>query len=186
MHIAFMVNLLGLILLCDFRQIGLYYQNEKNKKKFARNEKQLINFMIQDFLELEKNQIERSINEKNVQDYWEKLTSILYPDTFWMDEIEPEDLENTNIGELILNFHVVLKPLWDQFKTALIDYTHNVIPERESTQVLKQSVQNDGKASALFEYKDLLLQSDHAYRQQFYDIGLHLKVYPFIPPTLNK
>ena len=100
----------------------------KSSKKITPKTKKLINFLVQDFLETDAEQIEGIAGDvKRAEDYWNKLVALLIDNGFWMDELGSEDMENIDHGRLIVEYHALLKPMWDQFKIALLDYKNEII-----------------------------------------------------------
>ena len=147
----------------------------KNTKKIRPKSKKLLNFLVQDFLEINATRIKEIIDDERIaEDCWNKLVAILFDNQFWMDELEPEDMENIDHARLITEYHDLLKPMWDQFKAALINYNNEIIPSKEKAQALERDIEND-KSTEYYQYKDLLRQSDHAYREQFYDMTVQFK-----------
>lgn len=159
----------------------------KNTKKITPKTKKLINFLVQDFLEPDAELMkEIAGDEQKAEDYWNKLVATLFDNGFWMDEPDPDDMENIDHGRLIAEYHALLKPMWDQFKIALLDYKNEIVPSREEARALDRNIENFTNTE-YYQYKDLLRLSDHAHRERFYDMTMQFK-FSFDPgyPTFYK
>ena len=142
----------------------------KNTKKITPKTKKLINFLVQDFLQTDSEHIKGIAGDaQKAEDYWNKLVTLLFDNGFWMDELDPEDMENIDHGRLIVEYHALLKPMWDQFKIALLDYKNEIVPSREKARALERDIENL-TTTEYYQYKVLLMQSDYAHRERFYNI----------------
>jgi hypothetical protein len=108
---------------------------EKRKmaqKKFESARKKDLEYLVEEFLEKNWASIAKHLKKKAVKahDTTVKLNSILFKETFWMDELYEEDLEGTDFVRVLYNSHSLLKPLWNQIKKALFDYKEKIIPAR--------------------------------------------------------
>ncbi|WP_319406211.1 hypothetical protein [uncultured Desulfosarcina sp.] len=147
----------------------------KNPKKITPKTKKLVQFLVQDFLEADAELIKGIAgDEQKTEDYWNNLVAILFDNAFWMDQLDPEDMGNIDHGRSIVEYHALLKPMWDQFKVALLDYKNEIIPSRDKAQALDRDIENL-RSTEYYQYKDLLRQSDHAHRERFYDMTVQFK-----------
>jgi ACT domain-containing protein len=127
-------------------------------------------------LEIDESHIKGIANDKIIDDkYWNNLTTIFFDNEFWMDQLDHEEIVNIDKRQLVLEYHELLKPLWEQFKASLIDYKNEIIPMRKSIKTLSKVIEVD-KSTEYYKYKDLLKQSNIQFREQFYDITVNLKV----------
>jgi hypothetical protein len=111
---------------------------------------------------------------QKAEDCWNKLVALLFDNGFWMDELDSEDMENIDYGRLIVEYHALLKPMWDRFKIALLHYKNEITPSREKARTLERDIENV-TTTEYYQYKDLLKQSDHAHRERFYDMTVQFK-----------
>jgi len=147
----------------------------RNTKKITPKTKKLINFLVQDFLETDSEHIKWIAGDaQKAEDCWNKLVALLFDNGFWMDELDSEDMENIDHVRLIVEYHALLKPMWDQFKIALLDYKNEIVPSREKARALERDIENL-TSTEYYQYKDLLRQSDHAHRERFYDMTVQFK-----------
>lgn len=144
---------------------------KKHKKKLDSAEKKGLKFLVEDFLERNGSAILKRIKDSPDEGkiLWDELVRVLLKDSFWMDEVDQEDLNGTDFGKLVLEYHRSLNPIWQQIKTALFDFKYRVVPERGKTSVCKKGVGSDA-SSILSQYKDLLNQDTVIDWEQFYDI----------------
>ena len=149
---------------------------KKNEKKLAPKTKKLIKFLVERYLEVSLEELRTTMdNEKVVDQYWQNLSQALFSGGFWMDEPDPEDMNNTDYKALVIEYHELLKPLWEQFKIGLFDYQNVVVPERELSLAIIRNPESLKKAE-LDEYRDLYIQSDRSLEEKFYDVMVQLKV----------
>ena len=149
---------------------------KKNTKKIKSETKKLVQFLVQDFLELDPTELEVITGDENkIDDYWDLLVAVLFGDEFWMDKVDPEDMRIINKRQLIIEYHELLKPLWEQFKTAFVNYKNLIVPIRNKISDLETNIEKNN-STEYFKYKDLLKTSDIAIHEKFYDISLHFKV----------
>jgi len=149
---------------------------KKNEKKLSSGEKKSLRFLIEDFLEKESTEISSIIkNPVDAHKLWDQFEVILFKDTFWMDEVEPEDINGTDFEKLILNYHELLKPVWDKLKESIFDYKYRIIPEREKLVKFRKKKEKDVK-SVLYEYRDLLNQDCVIDWEKYYNIDIKITV----------
>jgi hypothetical protein len=149
---------------------------KKNIKKVSPDRKKQVQFLVQDFLEVDLSELEAVIDDENkIDHYWETLIAVLIGAEFWMDEIDQEEMRNINKRELTIEYHELLKPLWEQFKLHLLDYRNYIVPSRSKIKELRENIK-DKNSTCYAKYKDLLKTSDIAIHEKFYDISLHIKV----------
>ena len=103
----------------------------ENRKKITPADKKLLKFLIEDYLEVDEEELKARIEDNEKIDYyWKELLPFLERDTFRQEHPDQEDIDNSNKSEVILEHHKVLKSLWDQFKISLIDHRDKFTPER--------------------------------------------------------
>jgi hypothetical protein len=153
-------------------------------EKISKPMRNQLRFLVEEFLEKSGPDIAAKTGGHGdvAKTMWEQLEGTLFANTFWMDEVEPEDMTEIDYEKLIKDYHAVLKPIWDQFRDNLFDYKYSIIPERSGLQKLRETIDRD-KASPIYEYKELLKQQDTALDlEKFYDIALKKS---FKPGTLT-
>jgi hypothetical protein len=146
---------------------------KKSEKKMSASTRKSLQFIIESFLEKSATEILQRLtdNPQLINTLWEQLEDILFKDIFWMDENEKSDRDKIDFMKLVMEYHSILKPLWDQFKEALFDYKYRVEPERNKTRLMRERVDNEITAP-FSEYKDLILQDTVLDREQFYDLRI--------------
>jgi hypothetical protein len=156
----------------------------KKTKKISKPVRDQLRFLVEEFLEKSGLDIAAKTGGHGdaAKTMWKQLEGTLFANTFWMDEIDREDMTEIDYEKLIKDYHAVLKPIWDQFRDNLFDYKYSIIPERSGLQKLRETIDRD-KASPIYEYKELLKQQDTALDlEKFYDIALKKS---FKPGTLT-
>ena len=142
------------------------------KKKLSSHGKQDLKFLIEDFLEKKSSELSTLIGPPgDAEEFWNKINAVLSRDTFWMDEVEPEDKTGIDYKKLTLDTHAFLNPIWKQFKAALFDYKYRIMPAREKTDRLREDIEKNA-TSVFYEYKELLKHGNVTDSEQFYDIKL--------------
>jgi len=116
---------------------------EKRKmmqKKFESAQKKELEYLVEEFLEKDWASIKKKLKKKEVKahDMIVKLNSILFKNTFWMDELYEEDLQGTDFVKILCNWHTLLKPLWNQIRKAVFDYKEKIMPARRTWQKNRQ------------------------------------------------
>jgi len=142
-------------------------------KKISKLMKDQLRFLVEEFLEKSGPDITAKIggHDDAAKTMWEKIEGALFANTFWMDEPDSIDITDGDYEKLLKKYHVVLKPVWDQFRDALFDYKYGIIPAREDSKRLLKTIDRD-KASPIFEYKELFKQQNSIYSEKVYDIAL--------------
>lgn len=147
---------------------------KKNKKKLSSAEKKDLKFLVEDFLEKQQPEISIAIkNSGDAEEFWDKLDAILFKDTFWMDELAAEDKVGIDFEKLVLEYHNLLKPVWEKFRIAIIDFKYRIIPEREKTANLREEIGKD-MSSVLYKYGKLLKLDSVVDWEKFYDIDVKI------------
>ena len=71
---------------------------KKNEKKIKSKTKKLLEFLVQEFFEVDVPRLMASIDDNNmINEYWGNIIAVLIGDEFWMDESDPEEMRNTNL-----------------------------------------------------------------------------------------
>ncbi len=145
-------------------------KNEINKSASPRKSLQ---FIIESFLEKSATELLQGLtgNPEAINTLWEQLEAILFKDIFWMDEIEKSDRDKIDFMKLAMEYHSILKPLWDQFKEAFFDYKYRVEPERNKIRHMREKVDNEMTAP-FSEFKDLIKQDTILDHEKFYDLRM--------------
>ena len=155
---------------------GVCKKMKKIKKKLPSAEKKDLKFLIEDFLEKEQPEISTIIEKSGDADkFWNKLDPILFKETFWQDEVDPEDKIGTDLKKLILGYHELLKSVWGKFREAIFDFNYRIILEREKTADLREEIEKD-VSSVLYKYGKLLKLDSVIDWEKFYDIDIKITV----------
>jgi hypothetical protein len=150
----------------------------------AKTMKEDLRFLVEEFLEKSGPEITAKIVGKGdaAKTMWQKLEGTLFADIFWRDEPDSEDITDSDYETFLQKYHVVLKPVWGQFRDVLFDYKYSIIPAREDSLRLLKTIDRD-KTSPIYEYKELFKQQDTAIDlEKIYDIALKKA---FKPGTLT-
>ena len=86
----------------------------KKTKKISMPVTEHLRYLVEEFLEKSGPDITVKIGGDGdaAKTMWDQLEGILFANTFWMDEVEPEDKADINYEKLIKNYHAILKPVW--------------------------------------------------------------------------
>jgi hypothetical protein len=145
------------------------------KKNLTKTMKKDLQFLVEEFLEKfgDKKEIKTTIGGRSdvARILWTKLERPLFGELPWMDEVDPEDMAGVDYEKLLIRYHEVLKPIWDQFRNKLFDYKYCIIPAREDSKRLRKTIDKD-KSSPIFEYKELFKQQNFIYSEKIFDIVL--------------
>ena len=156
----------------------------KKIKKMSIPTTENLRFLVEEFLEKSGADITAKIGGHGdaAKTMWAQLEGALFANIFWMDEPDSKDMTDIDYEKLLKEYHVFIKPIWNQFKDALFDYKLSILPAREDSKKLRKTIDKD-KASPLYEYKKLLEHQDTALDlEKFYDISLKKS---FEPRTLT-
>ena len=151
----------------------------KKTKKISTNLKDQLQYLVEEFLEKSGKEIAVKIGGDGdaAKTMWEQLEGILFADTFWLDEVEPEDKAVINYEKRLKDYHAFLKPVWVQFRDALFDYKYGIIPARDQLQRSRKNIDRD-KASAFSEFRSLLKGDTALDWEKIYDIKLTVSFDP--------
>jgi len=148
------------------------------KKISGITKKRELKFLIEYFLERDQSEILSNIKDKpdEAKKLWDKFDAVLFKDSFWMDELDQEDIVGIDFEKLILKYHAILRPIWKQFRDYLFTYKYGVLPERKKGEALKKK--NIDPSSPLAEYRELFDQDSPMDWEQFYDIKITVSFDP--------
>jgi hypothetical protein len=151
----------------------------KKTKKLSKTVRKQLQFLVEEFLEKSGTELAAKIAEHPdaAKTMWEKLEGSLFENSFWMDEIDSEDMAEIDYENLLMEYHAFLKPIWEQFRKALFDYKFRIMPERAKLQKARETIDRD-KDSLLSEYKELLKQDTVLDWEKVYDITLTVSFEP--------
>jgi len=135
-----------------------------NNKKIKMSQKKNLKILIEDFLERNPAELEKIYRKQR------KKAEIIFSNVFQLLCDPSDDYHDFTLDELkktILEWHIILCPLWKKIKSSFIDYRENVLSEREIQNKVMSAV-ND-PLSDLSEYKDninyYMLPSDDRTRE---------------------
>ena len=146
---------------------------KKNPKKISKPLKKQLRFLIEDFLEKTNTEIQAKTASQadRAKRMWDQLETIFFAGPFWMDEMDGEDMAAIDYEKLLIEYHGLLKPVWDQFRRALFNFKYEILPER--TKLAETRAMLDADLSFSFsQFADLLKQGAALDIEKFYDINL--------------
>ena len=132
--------------------------------------------LVEDFLEREREDLSKKYHSDKVaaaELYW-KLHGVLMRNTLAVNEPDAEDLEDMDLGKVLIDWHLILYPVWRRFKKALFDFKDNVMPERESHASMVRAVEDP--SSPMHGYQDLMATSYFS-PEKFYDFKVRGTAY---------
>jgi hypothetical protein len=146
------------------------------ENKYPFDARRNIKTLVEDFIEKDR----KGILEKYLSDkvaaaelYW-KLHGVLMRNTLAVNEPDAEDLEDMDLGKVLVEWHLILLPVWRKFKKALFDFKENVPPERETHESMVGAVEDP--SSPMHEYQDLMVTSYFS-PERFYDLKVRGTAY---------
>ena len=146
------------------------------ENKYPSDAKRNIKTLVEDFLEKDR----KDILEKYLSDrvaaaelFW-KLHGILMRNTLSVNEPDFEDLKDMDLGKVLVEWHLILLPVWRKFKKALFDFKENVLPERSSHESMVRAAEDS--SSPMHEYRDLMATSYFS-PEKFYDLKVRGTAY---------
>jgi hypothetical protein len=145
----------------------------KNSKKISKEVKKQLRFLIEDFLEKSDEDILSKISAqpKGTKLMWDQLEPILFADTFWMDEIESGDMTDSDYEKVLMEYHGLLQPIWNQFRDAVFNFKYEILPDRAKLGEARDIIDADASIS-FSHFADLLKQDTALDLEKFYDINL--------------
>ena len=146
------------------------------ENKYPSDAKRNIRVLVEDFLEKDREDILAKYLSDRVaaaELFW-KLHGILMRNTFSVNEPDVEDLKDMDLGKVLVEWHLILLPVWRKFKKALFDYKENVLPERASHESMVQAVEDP--SSSMHEYRTLMTTSYFS-PEKFYDLKVRGTAY---------
>ncbi|MFA5181439.1 MAG: hypothetical protein WC405_08990 [Syntrophales bacterium] len=137
-----------------------------------RKEKQDLQFLIEGFLEKKENQIADDLrgHPEQTRDCLDRLDKILFKNTFWMDEVNLDDMAAAEQLCIILQWHQMLRPHWISFRNAIFDFKYHFEPERQTASIIS-SGESGPDATPYDEYKDLATY-DPLNEEKYYNLNL--------------
>lgn len=96
----------------------------------------------------------------------------IFPDNITVDDLTPDELKDT-----IIEWHQLLKPVWEKFKSFITDYRLNVLPEEKKHKKMVDAANNP--SSVLAKYKDLInysnIENDKTYSLKIRSAPLNIE-----------
>jgi hypothetical protein len=148
------------------------------KKILSKDEKKTLRVVVEEFLERDQAELSAkfSADPEYAMQIWEHLDRALFMDSIWLDEIDDAEKRRIQYAPLLLEYHAILKPIWEQFKGGLFDFKQSVMPAREfGTTVAGKEIQLPPEA---MEFEDLLNESSILSAEQFYEIKMTVSFDP--------
>ena len=142
----------------------------KMKKKLSKDEKKTLRLLVEEFFEKDQTELSTkfSADPEYARHIWEHLDRALFKDGIWLDEIDAAEKNQIRYPSLVLEYHAILKPIWEQFKAGLFDFKHSVMPARQFVSGhAEKDLQLPPEA---MEFKDLLNEGSILSAEQFYEI----------------
>lgn len=148
---------------------------ELKAKKITSAEKKQLRFLVEDFLELNLQDLGAMIKaEIKMNECWTVVDEVFHVEKHWLSEIDPEDTTETlDKREMIVRIYELLKSFWDQFKKSLLDYEYEIKPARKCHEKLSEKIDNDNEWS---QFKGLLQTSTSPCDEALCDISFKFKV----------
>lgn len=146
------------------------------ENKFPSEAKRNIKALVEDFLEKDREEIFEKYRSDKIaatELFW-KLHGILMRNTLAANEPDAEDLEDMDLGKVLIEWHLILLPVWRKFKRALFDFKENVHPERASHESMVKAVEDP--SSPMHEYQNLMSTSYFS-PEKFYDLKIRGTAY---------
>jgi hypothetical protein len=140
---------------------------KKRSEPFLGIKKKDLQFLVEEFLEKDRAFItEKFENQrKGAQATALRLDRLLFKDEFWMDRPDEEDHEGTDFLKALHNWHIALKPLWNQIKKAVFNYKEEVLPARATWEKIKQEpIPSEWEGLIPYEPSEMV--------DKYYDINL--------------
>ena len=119
-------------------------------------QKKDLKILVEDYLEKNITQLLKQYNEDiNKSVYiFSNIFRILSRNTILPNNITVDDLTADELKDTIIEWHQLLKPMWNKFKLYLNDYRRNILPEKKK---YNDMVSAAGDPSSGFsEYKELI------------------------------
>jgi hypothetical protein len=115
-----------------------------------------LKILVEDYLEKNKTQLLKQYEKDRSKSIYlfSGLFRILSRNTILPNNIIVEDLTPDELKGTIIEWHRLLKPVWEKFKSFITDYRINVLPEEENHKKMVAAA-ND-PSSSFAEYKDLI------------------------------
>ena len=150
---------------------------KKSEKKLSKTEREELQFLIEGFLEKDNLEIFESFRDKPdlIAQSWDQLEATLFKDRHWLDEVDPEELAGVDLQKLTLDYHSILKPIWEKLKSAKFDYQDRVLSLRKDASALMKATDT---SPLLSEYRELIQQGSIIHSEQFYEIKLTISFDP--------
>ena len=129
-----------------------------DKKIYFQRKKEL-KILVEAYMEKDKTQLLKQYedDQERATDLFSNLFRILTRNSILPHNITLSDLTPDELKDTILEWHILLKPLWHKFKLALTDYRRNILPEKKKHE--KMVTAANQQSSSFAEYKDLI---DHS------------------------
>jgi len=146
------------------------------ENKYPSDAKRNIKALVEDFLEKDRKDILEKYHPDKVaagELFW-KLHGILMRNTLSVNEPDAEDLKDTDLSKVLVEWHLILLPVWRKFKRALFDFKENVLPERASHESMVRAAEDP--SSPMHEYRDLMATSYFS-PEKFYDLKVRGTAY---------
>ena len=146
------------------------------ENKYPFDARRNIKTLVEDFLEKDRKGILEKYHSDKVaamELYW-KLHGILMRNTLAVNEPDTEDLKDMELGKVLVEWHLILLPVWMKFKRALFDFKENVLLKRASHDSMVKAVVDP--SSPMHEYKDLMATSYFS-PEKFYDLKVRGTAY---------
>lgn len=146
------------------------------ENNYSSDARRNVKALVEDFLEREREDLSKKYLSDKVaaaELYW-KLHGVLMRNALFINEPDSEDLAGEDLGNVLVEWHLILLPVWRKFKKALFDFKDNVLPERASHASMVQAVENP--SSPLHEYRNLM-STTYVSEDKFYDFKVRGTAY---------
>ena len=121
--------------------------------KYPSETRNNLRVLVEDFLEKDKDQLIQLDRNEAADLYW-KLDRVLQKNTLQDGQPDVEDLAGEDLGKVLIDWYLILHPVWNKFRRALFDFKDKVRPDRASHDSMVREVEDP--ASPMHEYRELM------------------------------
>lgn len=115
--------------------------------------RQDLKLLVEDFLEKDNNQLFQLYSNEATELFW-NLNRILQKNTLQEGQPDAQDLAGEDLGKVLVEWHMILLPVWKRFRKALFDFKDNVLPDRASHFTMVKEVEDP--SSPMHQYRGLM------------------------------
>jgi len=132
-----------------------------------------LKLLVEDFLEKDNSELYQINRDKEAALFW-NLNQILLKNTLQQGQPDAQDLADTDLGKILVEWHQILSPVWGRFKKALFDFKERVLPERASHDAMVKAVEDP--SSPMHQHRELMSTS-YSPTDKFYELKVRGTAY---------